>query len=81
MKIVVLEFLLGDVEDPQLYAAGPIYEWEKSEQGQWVKDNAKDTPEWFTGPDMSSYGYKVRIVADLKEEDVTYFNLKWGNRK
>ena len=81
MKITVHSFNLGDVEDPQLYAAQPLWEWEKSEQGQWVKSNAKEVPEWFTGPDANNYGFQVRVVADLKEEDVTYYNLKWGNLK
>jgi hypothetical protein len=81
MKIEVHTFSMGDVEDPQLYAAGPIIDWENSEPGKWVKANALDQPCWFTGPDPFNYGYRVRIVADLRDEDVTYFNLKWGNRK
>jgi hypothetical protein len=34
--ICVHEFTMGDVEDPDLYAAQPLIEWEKSESGQWV---------------------------------------------
>ena len=29
-EVVVHEFILGDVEDPDLYAAQPLYEWEHS---------------------------------------------------
>jgi hypothetical protein len=25
---------MGDVEDPELYAAQPLYEWQQTEQGQ-----------------------------------------------
>ena len=78
MKITVYSFSLGDVEDPQLYAAFPLSEWQKSEKGKWVMSSAVQTPEWFTRPDVNSYGFQVRVVADLKEEDVTYYNLKWG---
>ena len=81
MKIEVYSFTLGDVEDPQLYTAGPLIEWENSEQGKWVKANAIAEPYWQTGPDPFNYGYRVRIVADLKEQDITYFKLKWGNYK
>lgn len=81
MKIVVSEFLLGDVEDPQLYAAQPIWEWQQSEVGKWVMSNALDQPEWSTHVDHTTYGYKVRITANLKEEDITFYKLKWGNRK
>jgi len=37
--IVVHEFLMGDVEDPDLYAADPLIKWEQSEIGQWVMKN------------------------------------------
>ena len=36
-KIVVHQFYMGDVEDPDIYAAEPIWNWEKSEQGQFLK--------------------------------------------
>ena len=38
--IIFREFNLGDVEDPQLYAAFPLSEWEKSEEGNWVMNHA-----------------------------------------
>lgn len=80
MNIVVSEFRLGDVEDPQIYAAQPLWEWQQSEMGKWVMDNALDQPSWTTAVDYSSYGYKVSITANLKEEDVTYYTLKWGTK-
>ena len=46
-EVVVHSFSLGDVDDPDLYAAQPLYEWEKSEAGQWVMKNAADTPTWY----------------------------------
>jgi len=78
MKIVVLEFTMGDVEDPDLWAAEPIWNWQQSDAGKWVMEHASDTPVWHRGADMHSYGHKYRVVADLKEEDATYYNLKWG---
>ena len=81
MIIEVHQFLLGDVEDPQVYAAPPIWEWQQSEAGQWVKEHALSTPVWQTITCPNTYSYKVRIVADLREEDITYFKLKWGNFK
>jgi hypothetical protein len=79
VKVVVHAFRLGDVEDPVLYAAQPIREWEKSEAGQWVREHAIGHIEWFQGPSQQDYyGYQFRIVADLKEEDATFFSLKWG---
>lgn len=80
MKIVVYEFLMGDVDDPDLYAAQPLLEWQHTESGKWVMANATKPPEWFRALDFNSYGYKYRIVADLTEKNVTYYNLKWGNK-
>ena len=44
-KVVVHRFKLSDVDDPDLYAAEPIYKWEKSEPGQFVMKHAIDKPE------------------------------------
>ena len=81
MKFVVHKFNVGDVDDPQLYAASPLYEWERSEVGQWVMKHSKETPSWSQYTDPYSYGYQFIITADLSEEDITYFALKWGTIK
>ncbi len=80
IKVVVHEFLMSDVEDPDLYAAGPLMEWQHSESGKWVMENAIKKPEWFKTTDMRTYGYKYRVVALLEDRDATYYNLKWGNK-
>jgi hypothetical protein len=82
MKIIVHEIMLStECEDPQIYAAAPIYDWEQSESGKWIKEHALASPVWQTTICISTYRYKVRIVADLLEEDITYFKLKWGKFK
>lgn len=78
MKVKVHEFTMGDVDDFEIYVAEPLYKWEKSEPGQWVMANSLETPYYQSGWDINSYGTKVVIFADLKEADLTYFNLKWG---
>ena len=79
--VVVYHFLMGDVEDPDLYAAQPLYDWQQSEAGTWVMEHAVEPPFWVRQPDVSSYGYRYYIVARLKEQDQTYFKLKWSNIK
>jgi hypothetical protein len=76
--VVVHHFPMGDVEDPDLYAASPLYEWQQSEAGAWVMEHAVEPPFWTRQPDMESYGYRYYVVARLKEADQTYFKLKWG---
>jgi len=62
-ELTVHSFTMGDVEDPDLYAAQPLYEWQSSEFGQWVMKNAADTPTWHRMADPISYGYKYTITA------------------
>jgi hypothetical protein len=76
--VVVHHFPMGDVEDPDLYAAQPLYEWQQSEAGAWVMEHAVEPPFWTRQTDVASYGYRYYIVARLKESDQTFWKLKWG---
>jgi hypothetical protein len=78
--LVVHEFSMGDVDDPDLYAAQPLYEWEKSEVGQWVIKNSADTPTWYRMADPMSYGYKYQIHAKLMGPALTEWLLKYGGK-
>lgn len=78
-KVVVHRFTMGDVEDPDLYAAEPLYQWQNSEMGQWIMERSVDAPEWHRQPDMMQYGYQYAIVAKLKDVDYTWWTLKWGD--
>jgi len=75
--ICVHEFTMGDVEDPDLYAAQPISEWQDSEAGQFVMSHAVEAPYWIRQIDHSSYGYQYRIIARLSEPNQTFFKLKF----
>jgi hypothetical protein len=76
--LVVHSFTMGDVEDPDIYAAQPMIDWEKSEQGQWVMANAVETPSWHRMADPVGFGYKYQIRAKLQGPSLTFFLLKWG---
>jgi hypothetical protein len=76
-KITIAQFSLADTEDPWLYAAQPIWNWEKSEQGEWVMTNALEKPEFTVFPCIDTYGYSVKITAKLSGQDITFFRLKW----
>lgn len=79
-ELVVHTFLMGDVEDPELYAAGPLYEWQQSESGNWVMENAAEEPRWHQQHDYLTMGYKFAVTAKLKAEDATFFLMKWGSK-
>lgn len=77
--VIVHRFTLGDVDDPDLYAAEPLWEWQNSEMGSWVMARAVDTPEWHRQMDAMQYGYQYAVIAKLKDVDYTFWQLKWGN--
>lgn len=74
--IVVHEFLMGDVEDPDLYAADPLIKWQNSEEGKWVMEHAIETPAWYRIPDVMQYGYKYQIRAKLSGPRLTEYLLR-----
>lgn len=77
VKVIVHTFSLGDVDDPDIYAADPLWHWEKSEAGRWVMEHAVDTPVWHRFVDHTRYGYRYKITAELTAEDATFYNLKY----
>jgi hypothetical protein len=79
--VCVHEFSMGDVEDPELYAAQPLWEWQQSEAGQWVMENAVDKPYWIQSLDYNSWGHTFKVMARLAEQDQTFWALKWGGIK
>lgn len=81
MKTLVHSFGIGDVEDPEIYSAAPILDFEKSEKGQWLKERAVEQMSYTIGVDPYSYGYRCSIWAVLKEEDLVFYRLKWEEFK
>ena len=75
--ICVHEFTMGDVEDPDLYAAQPIWEWQESEAGQFVMAHAVEKPYWIRQMDYNGYGIQYKIIARLSEPNQTFFKLKF----
>ena len=79
-EVMVHEFTMGDVEDPDLYAAEPLWKWQQSEEGAWIMENAVETPSWYRIPDQMQYGYRYEIRAKLSGARLTEWLLKYGNR-
>lgn len=77
-EMVVHEFSVGDVEDPDLYAAEPLWKWQESEHGQWCMKNAADTPTWHRFADPMSFGYKYQIRAKFMGPALTEMLLRKG---
>jgi hypothetical protein len=77
-EITVHTFTMGDVEDPDLYAAQPLIEWQDSEDGKWVMEHSVETPCWHRLADPISYGYKYSITAKLQGPRLTEWLLRKG---
>lgn len=79
-KVVIHQFNVSDCEDPDLYAAEPLHKWENSEQGRFVMEHAKVTPEWRRRTDYAAYNYHYIIIAELEKKKLSEFYLRWGKR-
>jgi hypothetical protein len=79
-KTLVHEFKVDVDLDVGIYAGSDIYDWEQSDQGKWVMANSVKTPEVVTKEDIMSWCWRCRIFAYLTDANLTFFNLKWGNK-
>jgi len=75
--MILHEFTMGDVEDPYLYAAFPISEWQATEHGKWVMANVTEQPVFHVTPDLNTLGFRVVITGNLNPQAETYFRLKY----
>lgn len=79
-KVVVHLFSVGDAEDPDLYAAQPLYDWEKSDQGQFIMKNSISEPSWQRIVDHLTWGYKYAIIAELEKKKLSEYYLRFGKK-
>ena len=76
--ICVLEIRMGDVEDPDLLIASPIWDWQQTAAGKFVMDHAVERPYWIRAIDPYGYGHVYRVMARVSEQHETFWRLKWG---
>ena len=68
---------MGDVEDPDLMVAQPIYEWQQTEAGKYIMKNSLPTPMWNRTADPNTYGHLYTITAYLTPKQLTFYRLKY----
>ena len=76
-RVTFHSFVMGDVDDVDIYVAQPIWEWQQTEQGQWVMTHCQD-PQYTIHPDGQSWGHRVILYGELQDQDATFYKLKWG---
>ena len=74
---VVHTIRMGDVEDPDLMVAQPIYEWQQTEEGKWIMENSNPTPSWHRSYDIYNYSHIYQIRAYLTHKQLTFWKLKY----
>jgi hypothetical protein len=76
--ILVKEITMGDCEDPYLYAALPISEWERTEEAEYVKSHSAEQLTFYCDASVMTMGFVIRIYAELEGEALTYYRLKYS---
>jgi hypothetical protein len=74
---VVHTINMGDIEDPDVMIAEPIWQWQQTDAGKWIMDNSNPTPSWHRFIDPNTYGYLYQIRAYLTHAQLTYYKLKY----
>ena len=79
-QIIVHTVNIGDVEDPDLMIADPIYKWQQTDHGKWVMENAvPQSPMWNRYLDPMSFGHKYMISAVFEGSKITEYYLRFGD--
>jgi hypothetical protein len=79
--VCVHEIKMGDVEDPDLFVADPIWRWQQTPQGKFIMENAVEQPYWTSHMDYHSYGHIYRIMARLSEQNETFWRLMCSDKQ
>ena len=77
VETVVHTIRMGDVEDPDLFVAQPMYEWQQTDKGKYIMKNSIPTPLWQRSIDPYTCGYLYTIKAYLTPKQLTYYKLKY----
>ena len=66
---------MADVEDPEIYCAEPIYQWQQTPEGKFCMEKAED-PTYNIIADPETFGYRVTITGILEDKYATFLALK-----
>jgi hypothetical protein len=77
MTQVVHQIKMGDVEDPDIMVADPIWKWQQTESGKWIMDNSVEKPSWHRHPDHHGFGWVYEIHAYFTPKQLTYWKLRF----
>lgn len=73
---VVHKFRMSDCEDPELYVAQPIYDWQQTDHGKWVMTHGREQ-QYHMNMDPITYGYQIVITAHITPKRWTEYCLRF----
>lgn len=77
VKVRVLSFQVGDVENPDFYASQELHNWLDTEPGQWIQKHSDPQLEWESMLSAETYGTQYIITGYLTPELYTFWKLKY----
>jgi hypothetical protein len=77
-RAVVHRFLISHTEDPDIYAAEPIWKWQQSDAGKFVMKHTFSRPEFHKNLRALSLDYEYAITAELEKKKYSEFLLRFG---
>lgn len=77
-EFIVHVIKLGDVEDPDLFVAEPLIDWENSTKGKWIIANAVETPSWHRVINEHTFGYNYEIRAKFSGSTITEYLMRFA---
>ena len=75
IEYTVHKIPMGDVEDPDLFVASPIYDWQQTPAGKYVMKNSNPEPMWHRT--VKDFGYTYSITAYFTPHQLTFYKLKY----
>lgn len=77
-NLIVHQFGVGDVDDPDLYANMEVGNWLTTEKGKWIQEHRAEEIRLRHSYDLSMLGHRFVVTTKLKDEDATFFLLKYS---
>lgn len=71
---ILIEYCYNDIYDPDEH----LRQWSTSEAAQFLLEHAVEPPVMETFPDPWASAYIVAIRVKLRQDDHTFYRLKWG---
>lgn len=78
MRVHITTLRVYDEAYPDVNHTAQVLEFDRSDQGKWLRDNSYRQIEYTIQEHPEVYGYGINIWAWLSERNLTFYKLKWS---